>query len=135
MMLETRKSLFNKVTADDAELSIVVDSLNRVWFTDPSFCRIREDLGILRDQDMDIQGAYHLDPDNSLYLVVSDFSQPNGLCLSMEERIFFINDSWQSTIRVFAAESNGSLTGGEVWATGFRRGRRRAREPKGGSRR
>ncbi len=96
---------------------VVVDSLNRIWFTDPSFGRIREDLGILREQDLEIQGVYRIDPDGSLHLVVSDFSQPNGLCFSTDERVLFVNDSWGPTIRAFDVEADGNLSGGDVWTT------------------
>ncbi len=96
---------------------IVVDSKDRIWFTDPSFGRIREDLGIIREQDQDIQGVYRLDPDGSLHLVASDFQQPNGLCLSVDEKIMYINDSWGPTIRSFNVNADGTLSGGAVWAT------------------
>ena len=51
---------------------VVVDSTGRIWFTDPVFGRIREDLGILRDQQLDVQGVFRLDPDGILALVASD---------------------------------------------------------------
>lgn len=96
---------------------VVVDSHNRIWFTDPSFGRIRENLGILREQELDVQGVFRIDPDGSLHLVASDFQQPNGLCFSVDEKRLFINDSWGPTIRVFDVGDDGSLSGGEIWAT------------------
>ncbi|MEM1287481.1 MAG: SMP-30/gluconolactonase/LRE family protein [Pseudomonadota bacterium] len=96
---------------------VICDSKGRIWFTDPSFGRIREDLGILRDQQQPMQGVFRFDPDGSLTCVVDDFQQPNGLCLSNDEAKLFVNDSWGPTIRVFDVEADGSLTGGEVWAT------------------
>ncbi|MFD0915591.1 SMP-30/gluconolactonase/LRE family protein [Pseudahrensia aquimaris] len=95
---------------------IVCDSQSRLWFTDPSFGRIREDLGILRDQELPHQGVYRLDPDGSLHMVADDFRQPNGLCLSNDERQLFINDSAAPAIRIFDVTRDGSLVGGEVWA-------------------
>ena len=96
---------------------VVVDDAGRIWFTDPSFGRIREDLGILRDQELAHQGVYRLDPDGTLSLVASDFQQPNGLCFSTDGRTLFINDSWGPTIRAFAVAPDGALSGGAVWAT------------------
>jgi gluconolactonase len=61
--------------------------------------------------------VYRLDPDGRLALVCDDFLQPNGLCLSNDETQLFVNDSWGPTIRRFAVGDDGSLTGGEVWAT------------------
>ena len=96
---------------------VIGDSQGRIWFTDPSFGRNREDLGLLREQEQSVQGVYRLDPDGTLARVVDDFQQPNGLCLSNDETQLFINDSWGPTIRRFDVAADGSLTGGEVWAT------------------
>ncbi|MEM9779485.1 MAG: SMP-30/gluconolactonase/LRE family protein, partial [Pseudomonadota bacterium] len=94
---------------------IICDSRGRVWFTDPSFGRLREDLGILRDQELPFQGVFRLAPDGMLTLVAKDFQQPNGLCLSIDEARLFVNDSWTGTIRVFDVNPDGTLSGGAVW--------------------
>ncbi|WP_417270749.1 SMP-30/gluconolactonase/LRE family protein [Celeribacter sp.] len=96
---------------------VVVDSLNRVWFTDPSFGRIRENLGIIRDQDLNFQGVYRLDPDGELVLVTSALTQPNGLCFSPDEQTLFVNDSFGPTIHAFTVNADGNLSGGDVWTT------------------
>ncbi len=95
---------------------VICDSKGRIWFTDPSFGRIREDLGILRAQELPYQGVFRLDPDGTLTLVCDDFQQPNGLCLSADERLLFVNDSWGGHIRVFDVAENGALSRGRVWA-------------------
>ena len=95
---------------------VVVDSKGRIWFTDPSFGRIRDDVGIPRDCELDFQGVYRLDPDGTLSCVVDDFQQPNGLCLSRDEKILFINDSADPCIRRFDIGDDGSLSGDQVWA-------------------
>lgn len=95
---------------------IVVDAKGRIWFTDPGFGRSREELGILRDQELDFQGVYRLDPDGNLTLIARDFLAPNGLCLSLDERRLFVNDSWDPCIHVFDIEEDGSVSGGEIWA-------------------
>jgi gluconolactonase len=96
---------------------VIVDSRGRIWFTDPSFGRTRPDLGIEREQELAFQGVFRLDPDGTLALVCDDFQQPNGLCLDLEERRLFVNDSWGPHIRVFDIAEDGGLTGGAVWAT------------------
>ena len=95
---------------------IVCDTAGRIWFTDPSFGRIRENLGILRDQELGFQGVFRLDPDGQLHAMIRDFQQPNGLCFSADGTRLFINDSWAGHIRVFDMSPDGSLSGGEVWA-------------------
>ncbi|MCV6589978.1 MAG: SMP-30/gluconolactonase/LRE family protein [Marinobacterium sp.] len=96
---------------------VVVDSKGRIWFTDPSFGRLRPDLGIIRDQELAWQGVFRLDPDGTLTLVAKDFQQPNGLCFSNDEQTLFVNDTHAATIRAFSVHEDGSLHGGEVWAT------------------
>ncbi|MEO0700821.1 MAG: SMP-30/gluconolactonase/LRE family protein [Pseudomonadota bacterium] len=96
---------------------VICDSQGRIWFTDPSFGRTREDLGLIRNQELPFQGVFRLDPDGTLALVARDFKQPNGLCLSNDERRLFVNDSWGPTIRVFDVGADGALSEGDVWAT------------------
>lgn len=95
---------------------IICDSKGRIWFTDPAYGRTREDLGDIREQELGFQGVYRVDPDGSLHLVVDDFDQPNGLCMSQDETRLFINDSPGGHIRVFDVADDGRLSGGEVWA-------------------
>ena len=95
---------------------VVVDRSGRIWFTDPSFGRIRDDVGMPRDQELDFQGVYRLDPDGTLACVVIDFKQPNGLCLSLDHTRLYVNDSADPCIRVFDIEADGTVSGGEVWA-------------------
>jgi len=95
---------------------VVCDRRGRIVFTDPSFGRIREDLGILREPELAYRGLFRIDPDGALHLLASDFDQPNGLCFSADERILLVNDSWASVIREFHVADDGSLSGGKVWA-------------------
>ena len=95
---------------------VICDSQGRIWFTDPSFGRLRPDLGIIRDEEQPCRGVYRRDPDGSLHRVIDDFEQPNGLCLSNDEATLFVNDSARPAIRAFSVSANGSLSGGDVWA-------------------
>jgi gluconolactonase len=95
---------------------IVADTQGRIWFTDPSFGRIRDDVGVLRDCELDFQGVYRLDPDGTLTCVVDNFQQPNGLCLSRDESQLFVNDSADPCIRRFDIEADGSLSNDTLWA-------------------
>ena len=95
---------------------VVVDTQGRIWFTDPSFGRIRDDVGIPRDCELGFQGVYRYDPDGSLTCVVDDFQQPNGLCLSRDEKHLFVNDSADPCIRRFDVAEDGSLSNDTLWA-------------------
>lgn len=95
---------------------VVVDRRGRIWFTDPTFGRIREDLGILRDPELDFRAVFRFDPDGRLTVAADDFEQPNGLCFTGDESRLLVNDSWRDHIRVFAVADDGALSGGEVFA-------------------
>ena len=96
---------------------IVVKSDGSIYFTDPTYGRIREDLGVLRQQQLGFQGVYRVGADGSgPRLLADDFQQPNGLCFSLDERALFVNDTMRKHIRRFDVLPDGSVTGGAVWA-------------------
>jgi gluconolactonase len=95
---------------------IIVDSRDRIWFTDPTYGRTRPRVGVIRDQEIPYQGVYRLDPDGGLTLLADDFLQPNGLCLTPDETALLVNDTDRQHIRRFSIQSDGSLSGGEILA-------------------
>ncbi|RWA60042.1 SMP-30/gluconolactonase/LRE family protein [Mesorhizobium sp.] len=95
---------------------IVVATGGSIYFTDPTYGRA-EFYGVPRPQELSFQGVYRIDGDGArLTLVADDFTQPNGLCFSLDESRLFVNDTERGHIRVFGVESNGDLNGGAVWA-------------------
>ena len=95
---------------------IVIKSDGAIFFSDPWFGRVREDVGILRPLTLDFRGVYRAMPDGSgLQLVADDFDQPNGLCFSLDEQRLFINDTPRKHIRVFDVQSDGTLSGSRVF--------------------
>lgn len=96
---------------------IVVDSRDRIWFTDPSYGRTHPRVGVIRERELDFKGVYRLDPDGALTLVAADFEQPNGLCFLPGEGALLVNDTDRGHIRRFAVHDDGSLSGGAVIAT------------------
>jgi gluconolactonase len=102
---------------------IVVRSDGAIFFTDPEFGR-RERFGVPRKSELEYRGVYLIRPDGELRLLADDFGQPNGLCLSLDEKRLFVNDSPRRHIRVFDIQ-DGALSGGDVWAeTGGKEGER-----------
>jgi len=86
-----------------------------LYFTDPNSGR-SVGYGVPRPQELKFQGVYRLDPtDLSLTLLVDDFSKPNGLCFSQDEKVLFINDSDYNHIRVFGVQDDGTLADGQIW--------------------
>jgi gluconolactonase len=95
---------------------VVCKSDGMLYFTDPNSGR-SEGYGVPRPQELDFQGVYRLDPtDKRLTLLVDNFSKPNGLCFSPDEKRLFINDSDRAHIRVFEVERDGTLANGQIWA-------------------
>ena len=112
-----------KVIADkfrDSEFNspndIIVRSDGCIFFTDPIFGRIREDIGLLRPIVQPYRGVYRIDPDGSVSLLIDDFLQPNGICLSLDEKQLFVNDTHGLCIKVFELDVDGSVSGGRIWA-------------------
>jgi gluconolactonase len=95
---------------------IVVKSDGTIYFTDPTSGR-SAGYGVPREQELSFQGVYRFNPaDRSLILLVDDFSKPNGLCFSLDEKLLFVNDTNRQHIRVFDVKGDGTLTNGRLWA-------------------
>ncbi|MGZ8228160.1 MAG: SMP-30/gluconolactonase/LRE family protein [Burkholderiales bacterium] len=95
---------------------IVIRSDGAIYFSDPTFGRTREDVGILRPLTLDFRGVYRLSADGSdLRLLATDFEQPNGLCFSLDEKQLFVNDTPRLHIRVFDVQADGTIAGGRVF--------------------
>ncbi len=104
---------------------LVVKSDDSIWFTDPAY-------GIESDYEghraeMEVGGChvYRVDPaSGDIRVVADDFVRPNGLAFSPDESLLYIADTGASHsadgprhIRRFKVGSDGSLSGGEVFAT------------------
>ncbi len=95
---------------------IVVKRDGGIYFTDPNSGRGAR-FGVPREQKLPFQGVYRRDPGKRLLtLLVDDFSKPNGLCFSLDEKRLFVNDTDRGHIRVFDVRADGKLSGGETWA-------------------
>jgi gluconolactonase len=104
---------------------VVVKSDDSIWFTDPAY-------GIESDYEgnraeMEVGGCYvyRVDPaTGDIRIVVDDFGRPNGLAFSPDERLLYISDTGATHsaaggrhIRRFQVQPDGTLSGGEVFAT------------------
>ena len=96
---------------------IVVKSDGAIYFSDPTYGRIREDVGVLRELQLAFRGVYRVAGAGApTQLLADDFEQPNGLCFTLDEKRLFVNDTMRGHIRVFDVKADGTLAGGEVWA-------------------
>lgn len=97
---------------------VVVATDGTLYFTDPSYGRM-EGFGVPREQELDFQGVYRLDPDGDLSLLADDFVQPNGLCFSPDESLLYVNDTERHQIRVFERGAGGRYRDAGTFADGI----------------
>jgi gluconolactonase len=93
---------------------VVVQRNGTIWFTDPPY-------GIKpEEKEQPAHYVFRLDPgEEEPVAVVDDFSRPNGLAFSPDERVLYIADSDHDLhhIRRFEVTPAGDLTGGDVFVT------------------
>ena len=102
---------------------VVVKSDGTIWFTDPDYGLRLHKPGGVKQQARD--NVFRLDAaTGALTAVATDFDKPNGLAFSPDEKSLYVADSAitdgpgrNSHIRRFAVNADGSLSGGEVFAT------------------
>jgi gluconolactonase len=90
-----------------------------IYFSDPTYGRM-PGFGVERPRQLGFQGVYRVPPDGGGPRLVVDrdlFSQPNGLCLSPDEKQLYVNDSATKLIRVFDVAADGSLSGAKTFAS------------------
>src|SRR5262245_19971984 len=83
---------------------VVVKSDGCYYFTDPNH-------NIVPQQwDLQHPGVYRVTPDLGTMTLISDtFVAPNGIAISPDEKLLYVNDSRRSHIRVFEVLPNGLL--------------------------
>ena len=81
-----------------------------IYFSDPTYGRLPWS-GEERPQDLDFQGVFRVSANRELELLVDKncYQQPNGLCFSPDESLFYINDSPRALIDVYKVAPDGSL--------------------------
>jgi gluconolactonase len=103
---------------------ICVRSDGSIYFTDPWYGRMPV-YGVERPRQLGWQGVFRIPPGQvggEPQLVVDryQFSMPNGLCFSPDEKLLYINDTEQANIRVFEVNADGTLSRGRTFASGIK---------------
>jgi gluconolactonase len=83
---------------------VIVKSDGAIYFTDPGG-------PLAPDQfDVTIAGVYRVSPDlGSISLIVDDLVGPNGLALSPDESVLYVNDARRRIIRAYDLVPNGTV--------------------------
>jgi gluconolactonase len=94
---------------------VVVGPDGSIYFTDPPYGRVPV-FGVPRERQLDFQGVYRVLPNGGgIELVVDDFETPNGLCLSPDHSLLYINDSTRGQIRVWNLQKDGKISTGRMF--------------------
>jgi gluconolactonase len=104
---------------------VVVRSDGSVWFTDPTYGIDSDEEGHQAESEIGASHVYRVDPESGdVRIAADDFVKPNGLAFSPDEQRLFVSDTGATHfddgpahIRVFDVGDDGSLSGGEVFAT------------------
>ena len=100
---------------EDKELNspndVCVHSSGAIYFSDPWYGRM-PGFGEERERQLGFQGVYRLETDGEPELVVDRdaYEQPNGICFSPDESLFYVNDTPGAYIDVYDATQVGSLS-------------------------
>ena len=93
---------------------VIVKRDGTVWFTDPPY-------GIKPEEsEQPANYVFRLDPGaEEPAPVADDFSRPNGLCFSPDEKLLYIDNSDTEVhhVRRFRVRDDNTLSGGEVFVT------------------
>ncbi len=100
---------------------VVVKSDGSIWFTDPPYGIESDYEGHTGEVEQAGNFVYRVDPgDGEVEVVADDFDRPNGLAFSPDESKLVVSDTGSAAtrhFRIFDVADNGTLSGGDVFAT------------------
>lgn len=89
---------------------LTVAANGAIYFTDPPY-------GVDEaNRALDFSGVYRLSPDGALTLLTKKFSRPNGIVLSPDESVLYVNDSGETVIWAYDVTEEGTLANGRQFA-------------------
>ena len=100
---------------------IVVKSDGSIWFTDPDYGK-----SPVYEGEIELDGChvYRIAPDGTVRQMTTDFVMPNGLAFNPGESLLYVVDTGSTHVqggpnhmRRFIVGPDGTLTGGEIFAT------------------
>ncbi|HXB09588.1 MAG TPA: SMP-30/gluconolactonase/LRE family protein [Puia sp.] len=97
---------------------LIADSKDNIYFTDPIYGLPKHENDPTRE--MKFEGVYRISNDGKLTLLIDSISRPNGIALSLDEKILYVGSSDDQHTRwyAFRVDSTGSISGGGVLLDG-----------------
>jgi gluconolactonase len=75
---------------------LVVKSDGSIFFTDPDF-----NIPVGQSSELKFQGIYRISPSGSITLIDNTLNKPNGICLSLDEKKLYVDESAKDSIYVW----------------------------------
>ena len=102
-----------------------------IYFSDPWYGRL-PGFGIERERELGWQGVFRIPPGGGqdeprARRRQDEYEQPNGICFSPDESLFYVNDTPGAYIKVYDVNADGTLANGRMFFDGDRHRRHRGR--------
>jgi gluconolactonase len=97
---------------------LVVDSKDNIYFTDPIYGLPKHENDPTRE--LKFEGVYKIAPDGKLSLLIDSISRPNGIALSLDEKILYVgsSDDQHTHWDAFQLDSSGAIRSGGLLLDG-----------------
>jgi gluconolactonase len=97
---------------------LVIDSRNDIYFTDPIYGLPDGEKDATRE--LNFEGVYKISSDGQTTLLIDSISRPNGIALSLDEKILYVGSSDDKHTRWYAfhLDKNGNIQNGGVLLDG-----------------
>jgi gluconolactonase len=100
---------------------VCVKSDGSIYFSDPWYGRMPV-FGEERERELGFQAIYRIPPggdDPELVVDRDAYEQPNGICFSPDESLFYVNDTPGAYIDIYDAAADGSISGRRRFFSGI----------------
>ena len=97
----------------NAPNDIVVRKDGHVYFSDPAFG------GSTDQRELDFYGVYHIAPKGQMELIAKPNGRPNGLALSPNGRILYVDNSDERNVRAYDLDRSGKAANERVVVSGI----------------
>ena len=97
---------------------LAVDTRNNIYFTDPIYGLPKHENDPTRE--LSFEGVYKISAEGKLSLLIDSISRPNGIALSLDEKILYVGSSDEKHTRWYAYHLNadGNIQSGGVLLDG-----------------
>lgn len=102
---------------------VILKSDGSIWFSDPSYGILMDYEGERAESEIGACHVYRIDPSGAISIASADYTKPNGLAFSPDERHLYISDTGVTHdphgpkhIRRHAVREDGTLSDGNVFA-------------------